>query len=933
MGKAYRIPGAIDRLRKQQIAIKNLQAENRNRNTPRPEASTAFAGSSGSSNRGGTGNFLSTEGGTIGGPLALGPSFDFTIEMSPGGAIDIGSSNTNNQFTSNIQFEDIQPNTFVLDTISGAAYDGQLLVLRTFAPSIPITIAQATFANGGNIQTLTDDDFAMGNLQTISLIFDESLLIFANTGGTWRVWTQGVSGDGTGDVVGPASSTDNAIARYDGTTGKIIQNSGIIVSDNNDLTNIDRLQISGGTTSVTSVNDVVWYLDADGDLISNINAADSWGWSSGNVIKMLLSDSTLEKRNVTAPVFQLFNTRPAQVGTAGSINFLANSADISIGIPMGFLISDTEAIAVNGRGSLKLGVNLDGTPTLFLTLNEGNNEQVDILKETDFNSNDVLAINRLQISGGTTSATSVNDIVWYVDANSNLVSNTNAVGDWVWSSNNVIKMVLTDSTLEKRNVTAPVFQLFNTRTEQVGTAGTISILANTANTSIGVSMGFITADTEVETTDGSGSLKFGVNLNGTPTNLITINDSNSGDIEFLTNLILGTNFVQFSQITEPAAATVGNSEGNVFFDDTTDPPILMIKKKSSVGAVSVVSLEASGSGVFLPLAGGTMSGDIDMNANALILDADGDSQIQAGTDDVVQISTGGTVQLSLANASTIIAQKTFFLGDIDLNGNELILDADGDTQINSVGDDTIQFITGTGLRANITNTALNMGVPIFLFTNQIRSLGDPTSAQDAATKFYVDSQISGIEDVNLWTDSSPTAVYNFEVFHSNSKNGVDQNTQGNIVQDTIYFVPIFVGEAVTLVEMGIVIKVTAVGTYNLQFGIYSNRTDGSNYPDTLLAEVNAFVSGTGTKTGAFSEVLSAGLYWLAVVSEDRTSTALRYNVDKANVVGYTLDGGVSSFTGILGYTQAHTGSTLPTNPQNDNTSITADVLAVFARFT
>ena len=41
--KASRIPGAKDRLRKQQIDIRNLQANNRNRNTPRPVATTASA--------------------------------------------------------------------------------------------------------------------------------------------------------------------------------------------------------------------------------------------------------------------------------------------------------------------------------------------------------------------------------------------------------------------------------------------------------------------------------------------------------------------------------------------------------------------------------------------------------------------------------------------------------------------------------------------------------------------------------------------------------------------------------------------------------------------------------------------------------------------------------------------------------------------------
>lgn len=41
----------------------------------------------------------------------------------------------------------------------------------------------------------------------------------------------GSGGGGTGDVTGPGSSTDNAVARFDGTTGKIIQNSVVTISD------------------------------------------------------------------------------------------------------------------------------------------------------------------------------------------------------------------------------------------------------------------------------------------------------------------------------------------------------------------------------------------------------------------------------------------------------------------------------------------------------------------------------------------------------------------------------------------------------------------------------------------------------------------------------------------------------------------------------
>ena len=55
----------------------------------------------------------------------------------------------------------------------------------------------------------------------------------------WKRWLAGLSRTltaATGDVIGPASSTDNAITRFNGTTGKSIQNSGVIVDDDNNIT-------------------------------------------------------------------------------------------------------------------------------------------------------------------------------------------------------------------------------------------------------------------------------------------------------------------------------------------------------------------------------------------------------------------------------------------------------------------------------------------------------------------------------------------------------------------------------------------------------------------------------------------------------------------------------------------------------------------------
>lgn len=59
----------------------------------------------------------------------------------------------------------------------------------------------------------------------------------------------GGGGGGSGDVVGPSSATDNAIARFDTTTGKLIQNSGVIVTDSN---NVNGNNLVSGLTVLTS---------------------------------------------------------------------------------------------------------------------------------------------------------------------------------------------------------------------------------------------------------------------------------------------------------------------------------------------------------------------------------------------------------------------------------------------------------------------------------------------------------------------------------------------------------------------------------------------------------------------------------------------------------------------------------------------------------
>lgn len=58
----------------------------------------------------------------------------------------------------------------------------------------------------------------------------------------------------TGNVTGPASSTDNAMVRFDGAGGQIIQNSGVIVDDSNNVTGVAGFTATGVVTAASASN-------------------------------------------------------------------------------------------------------------------------------------------------------------------------------------------------------------------------------------------------------------------------------------------------------------------------------------------------------------------------------------------------------------------------------------------------------------------------------------------------------------------------------------------------------------------------------------------------------------------------------------------------------------------------------------------------------
>ena len=108
-------------------------------------------------------------------------------------------------------------------------YTIQIKIHTTSTSTTPTLTVTPT---GGSALAATTMDKAGGALAVGDLVAGSYYLV-AYDGANFVVF----SGVEIGDVVGPASSTDNAVARYDGTTGKLLQNSsGVTVSDSDVIT-------------------------------------------------------------------------------------------------------------------------------------------------------------------------------------------------------------------------------------------------------------------------------------------------------------------------------------------------------------------------------------------------------------------------------------------------------------------------------------------------------------------------------------------------------------------------------------------------------------------------------------------------------------------------------------------------------------------------
>lgn len=142
-----------------------------------------------------------------------------------------------------------------LDTITGLSSTG--LLKRTGANTLAIATSGTDYASAG---AATGSGLTMATARilgrtTASTGAIEEITI--GSGLSLSAGTLSATGGGSGDVVGPSSATDNAVVRFDSTTGKLIQNSAVTIADTSgNMSGVGTLNghtIPGGTDTFAMI--------------------------------------------------------------------------------------------------------------------------------------------------------------------------------------------------------------------------------------------------------------------------------------------------------------------------------------------------------------------------------------------------------------------------------------------------------------------------------------------------------------------------------------------------------------------------------------------------------------------------------------------------------------------------------------------------------
>ena len=282
---------------------------------------------------------------------------DWNADHTLTGTIDIANGGTG-QTTANLAFNALAPSQ-TGNTGKYLTTDG----VDTSWSTNPLGTVTSVAASGGTGISVSGSPITTsGTLTITNTAPDQTVVLTAGTGistsGTYPNFTiTNTSPSLGGNVVGPTSATDNAVARFDTTTGKLIQNSVTLIDDTGNASGILSQQFSNGS-AVTLAAGKIWYDGSTG----------SWnaGMGGGNITQQIGEELFVYGKASSAitdsPLQIVYHT--GTVGASGVITFAPTIAGITdenaiIGVA-------TESIAHNGFGRVTTfgvvrGITTNGT--------------------------------------------------------------------------------------------------------------------------------------------------------------------------------------------------------------------------------------------------------------------------------------------------------------------------------------------------------------------------------------------------------------------------------------------------------------------------------------------------------------------------------------------------------------------------------------------
>jgi len=405
----------------------------------------------------------------------------------------------------------------------------------------------------------------------------------------------------------------------------------------------------------------------------------------------------------------------------------------------------------------------------------------------------------------------------------------------------------------------------------------------------------------------------GANISQSKLNLaITNSEVSTGTFASITgigtqsqNLNMNAKTIQNVETMNFSTFSATPSSNGVLFYDGTD---LMARISGST-----VNLTSGGGSSWVA----TATSDLDMNGNHIknTTSSNGGSVTFEDNIDMRTYNVEGIDQLIFSNGSSSDSPPTWDTTKYGLEIEGGTSDTGLDIRVPS--NRLIKFKTG-----NVTELQINGATgTLDVNSNKITSLGTPSSDYDASTKKYVDDEIAGVSggspqtfnQANYTTSHSEYDVWhplNWTFFHSAGQGtqlvGMAPSTSKS------YVYPLFVAETKKLYAISPYVSSASSG--KMDVAIYSNKTNGENYPNSRLdTDYNNFLNfnGMSTNAGFLNYTLNAGLYWIVVKFPNDNSQIYHAPADWHNMIGWIEDDSPATIGGLYGWREDSPSSSFP----------------------